>query len=228
VVTLLPGVTYVLSEFIRVSRQITVIGRPLDMPTVDAHRAFRAFTVEAGGFIDIRFVRLFRGKPIRLRPSLLEIRGGVFYIRRGGRAVLTSCFLTVNPRLITEFFISEQLDTLRLRGGYILQEEGTLVMTDVHIYVTRPGVLFREVYTVGGQVLLLAGNAVFTGCTFLSNLLFVNVFGVGDAIGVFGGTAIFTGCSFTLNCAFLSVSIFVDDQFCRRRLKMAVKILSNT
>ena len=60
-------------------------------------------------------------------------------------------------------------------------------MTDSHFYVTRPGVLFREVYTVGGQVLVLAGNAIFTGCTFTSSLLFVNVVGTGDTLAVFGG-----------------------------------------
>jgi hypothetical protein len=43
-------------------------------------------------------------------------------------------------------------------GGHILQEAGTLMLTDCHFYITRPGVLFREVYTVGGQILVLAGN----------------------------------------------------------------------
>ncbi len=37
-------------------------------------------------------------------------------------------------------------------------EAGTLTVTDCHFYVTRPGVLFREVYTVGGSVLILGGN----------------------------------------------------------------------
>jgi len=77
-------------------------------------------------------------------------------------------------------------------------------VTDSHFYVTRPGVLFREVYTVGGQVLIFAGNAIFTGCTFTSSLLFVNVVGVGDTLALFGGTAIYTGCVFTFNCALVA------------------------
>ena len=33
----------------------------------------------------------------------------------------------------------------------------------------RPGVLFREVYTVGGQILVLGGSAILTGCSFSSS-----------------------------------------------------------
>lgn len=36
------------------------------MPTIDAHRAYRSFTVEPGAFLDLRWVRLYRGKPIRI------------------------------------------------------------------------------------------------------------------------------------------------------------------
>jgi len=36
------------------------------MPTIDAHRAYRSFTVEPGAVLDLRWVRLFRGKPIRI------------------------------------------------------------------------------------------------------------------------------------------------------------------
>ena len=43
-------------------------GRPLDMPTIDAHKCYRAFTVEAGGLLDLRFVRVYRGKPVRVIP----------------------------------------------------------------------------------------------------------------------------------------------------------------
>lgn len=43
-------------------------------------------------------------------------------------------------------------------GGYLLQEGGTLAVTNSHFYVMRPGVLFREVYTVGGQILVLGGS----------------------------------------------------------------------
>jgi len=203
-----PGTTYLLSEFVRVARRVSVIGRPLDMPTLDAHLTFRAFTVEPGGVLDLRFVRIYRGRPVRITPQYYyEIRGGGVYVRAGGRVILTSCLFSVNPELITEFLFSRSMRaTVRLLGGYVLQEEGTLAMTDCHFYVTRPGVLFREVYTVGGQVLLLGGHAVLTGCTFLSNILFVNVFGVGDTVAVFGGSAILTGCSFTFNSAFAAVS----------------------
>lgn len=192
----------------RVTRRVSVIGRPLDMPTLDAHLTFRAFTVEPGGLLDLRFVRVYRGRPVRIIPQYYyEIRGGGVYVRAGGRAILTSCLFTVNSELITEFLFSKSMSsTVRLLGGYVLQEEGTLALTDCHFYVTRPGVLFREVYTIGGQVLVLGGHAVLTGCTFLSNVLFVNEIGVGGTVAVLGGSAIFTGCSFTFNSAFAAVS----------------------
>lgn len=64
---------------------MSVIGRPLNLPTIDGHRTFRSFTVEAGGFLDLRFVRVYRGKPVRLVPRYVyEIRGGAVYIRAGG------------------------------------------------------------------------------------------------------------------------------------------------
>ena len=53
-------------------------------------------------------------------------------------------------------------------------------------------------------MLIWAGNAIFTGCTFTSSLLFVHVVGIGDTLAVFGGTAVYTGCVFTFNCALVA------------------------
>lgn len=108
-------------------------GRPLGMPTIDAAKAYRAFTVEPGGALDLRYVRVFRGKPVRALGRFaryyIEIRGGAVYVRLGGRVVITGCFFTVNPRLITEFLITQdQVTTIRLVGGYILQEGGALTV----------------------------------------------------------------------------------------------------
>ena len=44
------------------------------MPTIDAHRAYRSFTVEPGAYLDLRWCRLYRGKPIRI------IRRCVFWV----------------------------------------------------------------------------------------------------------------------------------------------------
>jgi hypothetical protein len=93
------------------------MGRPLDMPTISAHRAYRAFTVERGGVLDLRFVRIYRGKPVRLIAEYYyEIRGGSVFIHAGGTATITSCLFTVNPELITEFLISSKMRaTVRVR-----------------------------------------------------------------------------------------------------------------
>lgn len=109
------------------------------MPTIDAAKAIRAFTVERRGFLDLRYARLFRGRPLRAlgrnNQYYVEIRGGSVYVRLGGRAVITGCFLTVSPRNIREFLITtDLLTTIRLVGGFLLQEGGTLT-----VYVLRCG-----------------------------------------------------------------------------------------
>lgn len=103
------------------------------MPTIDAAKAYRAFTVEPGGFLDLRYARIFRGKPVRAlgraNRYYIEIRGGAVYVRLGGGVVITGCYFTVNPRLITEFLITwDQVTTIRMVGGYLLQEGGTLTV----------------------------------------------------------------------------------------------------
>ena len=54
VITLLPSTTYVIDHYISITRPVTIIGRPLGIPTIDGHLSYRTFMVEPGGRLDLR------------------------------------------------------------------------------------------------------------------------------------------------------------------------------
>jgi hypothetical protein len=77
--------TYLLPREILVRRFVTIIGHPLALPSIDAHTIIRAFMVEAGGYLDCRFVVMKRGRPVEVIPELLyELKGSAVYVRLGG------------------------------------------------------------------------------------------------------------------------------------------------
>jgi hypothetical protein len=43
-----------------VRRRVTIVGRPLGMPTIDGHNSTRLFMVEGTGALDLRFIRLIK------------------------------------------------------------------------------------------------------------------------------------------------------------------------
>jgi hypothetical protein len=47
-------------------------------------------------------------------------------------------------------------------------------MTLCHFWVLQPGVLLREIYIIGADVLVGAGVAILSGCTFTNSQLFLN------------------------------------------------------
>ncbi|EWM26817.1 Pectin lyase fold/virulence factor [Nannochloropsis gaditana] len=204
VITLTPGVRYVLDEEIHVRRAVVIIGRPLTLPVIDAHLIARAFSVEAKGRLDLRFVKVWRGVPMAVVDEVyLELRGGVAWIREGGEGVFTGCLMLVHDDEVGDVLLASDLRvTARLYGGFLLLEAGTLRVRDCHMLLQRPGVLLREVYTVGGYILVVSGNLFMTGSTMTANFLFVTVVGVGNFISILGGNAVITGSSFLLNAAF--------------------------
>lgn len=57
----MPNALYNITAPMAVRRPIAIIGRPLGTPTLDAHLTFRTFQIEAGGRLDLRYVRIYRG-----------------------------------------------------------------------------------------------------------------------------------------------------------------------
>lgn len=57
----MPNTLYNITAPMAVRRPVAIVGRPLGMPTLDPHLTYRAFQIEAGGRLDLRYVRVFRG-----------------------------------------------------------------------------------------------------------------------------------------------------------------------
>lgn len=123
-------------------RPVLIVGRPLNPPTIDAHLAYRAFLVEAGGALDLRHVVIYRGKPILvIEPDIFfEVRGAAAYIRNGGAAFFTDCVMLLHEDTVSEFLVTPNpQSTVRMSGGFLLLEAGTLHVVGCHILVQRPG-----------------------------------------------------------------------------------------
>ncbi len=65
----MPEAEYNITAPMAVRRPVAVIGRPLGMPTLDGHLSYRAFHVEEGGRLDLRYVRILRGQSVLHSPS---------------------------------------------------------------------------------------------------------------------------------------------------------------
>lgn len=204
--TLVPATNYSITEQLIIRRRVTIVGRPLGLPIIDAHNTTRAFLVEAGGFLDVRFVQIVKGKFVEVVPRfLLELRGPTCYIRGGGVALFTGCRFTTDwMNFVHSYGLSTPETTLRIYGGGIVLESGTLRVTDCHRVIFGIGVVFREIQYVGGEFLVLSGSLYLTGSIFISIFTFANNFGAGGYIANLGGLVVVTGCLFNYVGAFIS------------------------
>lgn len=85
-IILTPGVTYEVETEMEVTRSVTIIGQPLDRPIIDGHTIQRVFFIQSGGFLDVRFVHIRRGRAVEVIPEFLyELRGSAVYVREGGQ-----------------------------------------------------------------------------------------------------------------------------------------------
>jgi hypothetical protein len=203
--TLEPATNYSITEQLVIRRHITLVGRPLGLPIIDAHNTTRAFLVEAGGFLDVRFVQIVKGNFLEVTPRVLyRLRGPTCYIRRGGVALFTGCRFTTDWLNAVRYFgISPPQATVQVFGGGIVLESGTLRVTDCHRVKFHIGVAFREIEFIGGEFLVLTGSMYMTGCIFVDLSLFSNGLGAGGYVANLGGTVIITGCLFNYLGAFV-------------------------
>lgn len=207
VITLLPNTTYVLDHYITVSRPVTIVGRPLGMPLIDGHGTFRIFMVLPGGRLDLRYVRLYKGRARPVVPNMLYVlQGAIVYVRRGGAAAMTGCHVTIHPSTrYTSVGISNNIraTTLILGGGVYV--EGGIFRATGCVYTTwRPGIIYRETYFIGNEFLVMTGDVFITGCIFSMVQVFSNTIGVGGFVFNVAGVVALTGCIFNSNTVFLS------------------------
>lgn len=191
-----------------VRRRVTIVGRPLGMPTIDAHNASRAFLVESSGALDVRFCRIIKGTFIEVIPLVeYHMRGPTAYVRAGGSLNLLSCEVTVNPILALQArgFTPPQTN-LRVFGGGVTAEGGVVRATDCTFWSMYPGFIARESQFIGGDFLNVAGNIFLTGCRFLQVTMFANAVGGGGYVANLGGNVVITGCLFGYASGFVSLS----------------------
>lgn len=202
--TLVPATNHSISDQLVIRRRVTIVGRPLGLPIIDAHNATRIVLVEDGGFLDVRFVQLVRGKAIEVISGLLfQVRGSTCYIRRGGVALFTGCrFASDWLQFVSPMGLSPPQTTLQITGGSMILEAGTLRVTDCQRITFGVGVVFREVQFIGGEFLVLSGSMYLTGCIFVSVSTFSNNLGAGGNIANLGGTVVVSGCLFFFLGAF--------------------------
>jgi len=200
---------YALQADIQVTRHVRVVGNPAVLPPIDAGGAIRAFTVGPGGFLELHFVRIRRGRgetrdrqglePGMWSTQVVEIRGGAVAVMPGalGSSFVGVTFIAVaNTHESVQSAIQSTLDFVggRVYGGHVFVASGTVTFFGCNFWDTTILLPLTDQITLGGDKLLVAGNAFFTGCTFTSTLLFGNFGGIGFNVRVLGGNAVFTFC----------------------------------
>lgn len=212
IITLLPGKVYDVAlegkpDDIKVRSRKVIIGNPISMPTIDGSTCTRIFHVMAGGSLDLQFLRTFRGAG-ELIATIPVLRGGSALVELGGRmSAFGVIFTNALPKGVPAVLIAPDISrAVRVFGGQIYNAGGILTITLSHFFVISTGVLVREIYVVGGDILQVTGVVVLSGCTFTNSQLFLNGLGSGYLVAVLGGVLIGSGVTFTVNMLAINVS----------------------
>ena len=204
-VTLLPGYKYEIPAInptksgIAITGRKVVIGNPIALPTVDGSGLVRLFHVMPGGELDLQFMRTFRGGG-ELIATIPVLRGGSVLVEAGGRLNSFGVIFTHNVVGIPPILIAPDLSrALRVFGGQVCVMGGVATITLSHFWTMQPGVMLRELYVIGAEMLTVAGVAIISGCTMTHSALFINGGGVGFLLAHLGGVLIVSGLALTLN-----------------------------
>lgn len=196
-IRLAPGGNYVLTTTsLNITYPVAIVGDVWDRPTLDGRKTPRLFNVMAGGFLDLQFVRVYRGVARSfLNKNLAVVIGGAALVYFGAGSNFLGVIFTA-PR---ETWFARDIKGAVLFGGQILNLGGLVTLTDCHFFSLSPTAI-RVATVVGGDVLTVIGVTVASGCTHTQ--IAVAVAGVGVA-GLFqtvlGGVGIFSGCVFNRN-----------------------------
>jgi hypothetical protein len=196
IISLLPGKLYNVAlpdsdEHITISSRKVIIGNPISLPTIDGADSVRIFHIVAGGNLDLQFVRTYRGGG-ELILTIPVLRGGTALVEVGGRfSAFGVIFTNAPPVGVPAFLIAPDISrAVRVFGGQIFVTGGIVTITLSHFWVLQAGVLLREIYVIGADMLVVAGVAVLSGVTFTNSQLFINGFGVGFQLAVLGGVLV--------------------------------------
>ena len=189
---------YNITKTMNVTSTKILIGNPIDLPTIQAVKGVhRLFDVHAGGRLDTRFLQLMRAPATKLDDGLL-----IFYwantvlVRLGGEFTATGCVLGQKIQTVEMFL--EDLEDPRMRvrmfGGHIGVTGGNVFLTGCVVYKIVPyGAPIVNHIQIGRDILVLAGNVVFTGVINVLGNLATSSINFGNIAAVFGGTVIWVG-----------------------------------
>lgn len=209
-VTLKPSVIYRMPREVEVAGHKAIIGHPIKMPAIDATGNRRAFTVEDGGSLSLKFLRMWRGSGELVDVGKLQVpvlRGGSVFINKGsffGFGVL----FTVRPpwaepkedaarRNLQD--IIANIVGVNIFGGQVYVGGGVANLVNCHFLNWGKVGFWPALRVFGGDILQGGGVLIANACTFVRVHDIVNAAVAGVYTNVLVGAAVFNGCIWTLN-----------------------------
>lgn len=131
--------------------------------------------------------------------KILETRGGSVAIEQGasGANFEGVIFLSVaNSWESVQEAIQATYTGMggRTYGGHIFIAGGSVKFTNCHFWTTAILLPLTDQFSLGGDILMLAGTLTVTACTFTSTTMFGSLAGAGMVVGILGGVGVFTFC----------------------------------
>jgi hypothetical protein len=201
---------YALKADIKVTHYVRVMGIPAVLPTIDASGTTRAFTILAGGFLELKFVRIKRGggitrnryglEGLHLASQVTEIRGGAVSVEPGAMGANFSGVVFLAVATSANSVQKAVEDTLnfmggRVYGGHVFVASGTVNFFGCR-FIDKSIVLpLTDQIAIGGDVLVVGGHVFFTGCAFSAARAFGGYSGLGMQVAALGGHLVMTYCT---------------------------------
>jgi len=199
---------FVFENEVLVSGRVVIQGNSVVLPFLDCALSIRCFRVLAGGYLELRYVRINQSDEGVMRPvnplfegmtptgMVREYRGGSIYFEPGATG---GRFLGVyfdDDQSDESGWILEQilaLTSFRVYGGFIFMAGGRLEF-DLCLFWDFEFMTPLDRIYLGGDVLVLAGQVSFTGCVWIYTTFFGFENGAGFNIALLGGLATYTLC----------------------------------
>ena len=210
-VTLLPNEIYRLPREVHITGHKGIIGHPIKRPAIDAASINRAFRIQNGGSLTVKFLRIWRGKGdlVQIGKSKIPlIRGGSIFAQNGSIFGFGVLFTTrpkwAEPKEESHHTrdlqaIMQRIFGAQIFGGHIYISAGAVTLTNCHFLTAHHYDPLRGNSIFGGDILQGGGVLVANGCTFVRVHDFLNVATVGLMTHMAMGVAIFNGCVWNIN-----------------------------
>lgn len=191
------SVPYLTDKTMIVSSRNIILGHPIDLPQIKSGKGVeRVFDVLAVGFLDIRFVSIFRGAGREVAPDLRVIVGGIVLVRLGAYFRGTAIIFRDPDQTFTGIRndLTFPLSRRRAFGGHVLVLGGSFFCYGCQVVRWYPyGLPVVNVAQVGRDFLVIGGVCVCVGVYHLFYAPYLSSINVGNAVAVLGGVIIRIG-----------------------------------